>query len=253
VFSGRFFYYNSDVMKHNLEGIAFDLDGTLYPNYRLNVLLIPFLLKEWRLLWAFGKARNMIRAVQEKEFPALKPAAPAAAGEPPPPDFYEAQARLTARILKADPSMIKERTEKLIYRGWEPFFKRVRLFPHVEESLRAFRERGLKLGLLSDFPPERKLEYLGLAGFWDAVRCSECTGWIKPDPRPFWRLAEGMNIPPDRILYVGNSRRCDVFGAKRAGMRTARVGSSLNIRGRRWGQADFVFHDYRQLVNYVVF
>jgi putative hydrolase of the HAD superfamily len=241
-------------MKHNFEGIAFDLDGTLYPNYRLNVLLIPFVLKEWRLLWAFGKARNIIRDAQEKEFPALKPAVPAAAaGEPPSPDFYDAQARLTARILKADPPLIKERIETLIYRGWEPFFKQIRLFPHVEESLRAFRERGLKLGLLSDFPPERKLEHLGLAGFWDAIRCSEQTGWLKPDPRPFWRLAEAMNIPPERILYVGNSRRCDVFGAKRAGMRTALTGSSLSVRGRRWGRADFVFHDYRQLVNYVVF
>jgi putative hydrolase of the HAD superfamily len=197
-----FFITIQSAMKHTLEGIAFDLDGTLYPNYRLNVLLIPFVLKEWRLLWAFGKARNMIRDAQEKEIPALKPpvSAAAASGESTPPDFYDAQARLTAEILKADPRAIKERIEHLIYRGWEPFFKRVRLFPRVEESLRAFRDGGLKLGLLSDFPPERKLEYLGLAGLWDAVGCSECTGWIKPDPRPFWRLAGDMKIPPERIL-----------------------------------------------------
>ncbi|MDR0624428.1 MAG: HAD family hydrolase [Treponema sp.] len=228
-------------MKHKLGGVAFDLDGTLYPNYRLNVLLVPFALKEWRFLRAFGKARNMIRKAQEKE--------PPVSGEPLPPDFYEAQARCTAEILKADPRLIKKRIETLIYRCWEPFFKQIRLFPHVEESLRAFRAGGLKLGLLSDFPPERKLEYLGLADIWDAILCSEHTGWLKPDPRPFWRLAENMGIPPEGILYVGNSRRCDVYGAKQAGMRTALTGSPLNLRR---GQADFVFRDYRQLVNYVL-
>jgi putative hydrolase of the HAD superfamily len=243
-------------MKHKLAGVAFDLDGTLYPNYRLNVLLLPFALRDWRFLWAFGKARNMIRDAQEQSPPVFnqtvsKPPPPEpAAAKSSPPDFYEVQARQTAKILKADPSLIKERIETLIYRGWEPFFKRIRLFPHVEESLRVFRDRGLKLGLLSDFPPERKLEYLGLAGFWDAVLCSERTGWIKPDPRPFWRLAEDMKLPPEDILYVGNSRRCDVYGAKQAGMPAALTGF-LNIRGRRC-PADFVFYDYRQLVNYVL-
>ncbi|MDR2258273.1 MAG: HAD family hydrolase [Treponema sp.] len=241
-------------MEHKPAGVAFDLDGTLYPNYRLNVLLIPFVLKEWRFLRAFGKARNIIRKAQEKEPPVSKPSAstPPSSAEPSPPDFYEVQARWTAEILKADPPLIKERIETLIYRGWEPFFKRIRLFPHVEESLRAFRAGGLKLGLLSDFPPERKVEYLGLAGFWDALLCSERIGWLKPDPRPFWRLAETMGIPPERLLYVGNSRRCDVYGAKQAGLRTALIGSSLNVRGRRWGRADFVFRDYRQLMNYVL-
>jgi putative hydrolase of the HAD superfamily len=236
-------------MKYNFAGVAFDLDGTLYPNYRLNVFLIPFILREWRFLWAFGKARDMIRSMQEKEAPFLKPAA--ASGQPSP-DFYDTQARLTAEILKADPPAIKERIERLIYRGWEPFFKKIRLFPHVKESLRAFREGGLKLGLLSDFPPERKLEYLGLTGFWDAVRCSESTGRLKPDPRPFWELAEHLDIPPERILYVGNSRRCDVYGAGRAGMKTALAGFSRSFRGRAWGPPDFVFRDYRQLMNYVL-
>jgi putative hydrolase of the HAD superfamily len=229
-------------MKHKLQGVAFDLDGTLYPNYRLNVLLIPFVLREWRFLWAFGKARDIIRDTQRREPPA----------SPEPPDFYEVQARGTAKILGADPPRIKKRIETLIYRGWEPLFKRIGLFPHAEESLRAFRAGGLKLGLLSDFPPERKLEYLGLAGLWDAVLCSEAVGWLKPDPRPFWRLAERMDVPPEGVLYVGNSRRCDVYGAKQAGMQTALIGPSLNIRSRRWGRADFVFRDYRQLVNYVL-
>jgi hypothetical protein len=30
-------------MQNNIEGAAFDLDGTLYPNYRLNIRLIPLM------------------------------------------------------------------------------------------------------------------------------------------------------------------------------------------------------------------
>jgi putative hydrolase of the HAD superfamily len=139
-------------MRQELGGVAYDLDGTLYPNYRLNRLLIPFALREWPFLLAFGKARNMIRAAREQD----------PAGELP--DFYEAQARLVAGMLKADPARVKEKAETAVYRGWEPYFKNIKLFSGVKETLAAVREAGLKQGLLSDFPPERKLEYLGLSG-----------------------------------------------------------------------------------------
>ncbi|MDR1100648.1 MAG: HAD family hydrolase [Treponema sp.] len=232
------------MIRNSIEGVAYDLDGTLYPNYRLNLALIPFLLREWRFLLAFGKARDIIRAAQEL------PAGAGAAKDAP--DFYAAQARLIAGILGAEPARIQEKVETLIYRGWEPLFKKIKLFPGVKETLGAFRDAGLRQGLLSDFPPERKLEYLGLSAYWDAALCSERSGRLKPDPRPFWELAEALGVSPERLLYVGNSQRCDVAGAKRAGMKTALISFSPRFWGRNRGAADFIFHDYRQLLNYVL-
>jgi putative hydrolase of the HAD superfamily len=221
-------------MREDIRGIAFDLDGTFYPNDRFYLRLLPFLLKEWRYLLAFSRARTALRA-QFREG-----------------NFYELQARLMAGLLKKDGAAIRERTERLIYRGWEPLFKKIKPYRHVKETLGAFKAAGFVLGLLSDFPAQRKLEYLGLDGYWDAVICSEEVNRLKPDPAPFLELARRMALPPERILYVGNSVSYDILGAKRQGMKAALVSAPLQKYRRHTGNADFVFSDYRQLLKFVL-
>jgi len=215
--------------------IGFDLDGTLYPEYRLNVRLLPFLLKDQRLLRAMGRARSVLRKSGLYEG-----------------NFYELQAGLMGEFLKEPAEKVKERTERLIYRGWEPHFRNISLFPHVRETLDAFREAGVKMGLLSDFPPETKLENLKIGGYWNAVICSERVGRLKPDPAPFLELARRMEIAPENILYVGNSVSYDVKGARGAGMKTALVRPKWKIHPSPEEAADFTFHDYRQLCDYVL-
>jgi putative hydrolase of the HAD superfamily len=228
--------------------LAFDLDGTLYPNYRFYIRLVPFVFKELRLLRAFGKARDRLRAGEGK-----------GTGE----DFYSRQARLMAEILREPPEEIREKVRRLIYRGWEPAFRKIKLYPHVEETLRAFKAAGIKMGLLSDFPAGEKLKNLGIFEFWDTVLCSEVIGELKPDPLPFGELARCMGFPPEEILYVGNSFPYDVAGAKRAGMGAAWIRSGKkrlslktsienSIKPGGPPEADFVFSDYRQLQDYVL-
>lgn len=219
----------------DIDAVAFDLDGTLYPNYRLYLRLVPFILKEHRLLRAFGRARDLIRKSQTPE---------GEAG-----GFYENQAQLIAQVLRGDPGAVQEKVEKLIYRGWEPLFKKIKLYPYLHETLTALREKGLKLSILSDFPPELKLKYLGLGDCWDTVLCSETLGGLKPSPAPFLELARSLDLPPNRILYVGNSVSYDIAGAKQVGMKAALIGSFL---GKSRGDADFAFSDYRQLRDYMV-
>ena len=241
--------------------VAFDLDGTLYPAYRLNFRIIPFILKEQRLLRTLGRARKQLRISGAYDG-----------------DFYDLQAKLMAGILGQPAAEIKERTERLIYRGWEPLFEKIKLFPHVRETLAAFRKEGITMGLLSDFPPKKKLEYMNISEYWDAVVCSEETGRLKPDPAPFLELARLMKRPPEEILYVGNSVSYDVKGAGGVGMKTALVrplwrkcfsagntasrarsisarsisnGSEASLSSKETGP-DFVFYDYRQLFDYVL-
>ena len=226
-------------MLPGITAVAFDLDGTLYPNYRLNIRLLPFLLRHWRLLSAFAGARDRIRSEQE--------ASPSSFRD----NFYEYQAQLTAERLNLAPELIRERLERLIYRGFEPLFLKIKLFPHVCEILAEIRAAKLKLGLLSDFPPKTKLKNLGIADGWDAVLCSEDTGALKPAARPFTCLAEELGCPTGQILYVGNSYRYDVLGARRAGMKTALL-TKRSILNKAKIDADFVFHDYRKLCDFVL-
>ena len=233
-------------MRDGIEGIAFDLDGTLYPNYRLNIRLIPFVFKEFRLLSAFGKARNIIRKEQEN-------------GQIPQEDFYRYQAEVTAKKLKVPSDSLKEKIDLLIYRGWEPLFKNIKIFKNVNETLAGFSKAGYKLGVLSDFPPDIKLGYLGLAGGegsgyrWDVIHCSEHCGALKPHPLPFKKLAEAMALPPEKILYVGNSYSYDVIGAAGAGMKTAWIRRKFYIKCRKKEpKPDFSFSNYRQLYNFMI-
>jgi putative hydrolase of the HAD superfamily len=224
--------------------VAFDLDGTLYPNYQLNIRLIPFILKEQRFLRAMGKARTILRK----------------SGRGTGSDFYEEQAKIMGEILGESPEKLKEKVEKLIYRGWEDHFKKVKLFPHVVETLDALRKNGITLGLLSDFPPETKLKNLGIFECWDVVVCSEEAGFLKPDPAALLEIAKRMGTIPEKILYVGNSVSYDVVGAHKAGMKAALVRAVPLLPGREKPpsaapdvrRADFVFSDYRQLRDYVL-
>ncbi len=222
-------------MRKDIDAVAFDLDGTLYPNIEFYSRLIPFVLKEHKLLMAMGKARDVLRAEEHKGH------------------FYDHQARIMAEILKDDPASIKDKTEKLIYRGWEPIFKKVRLYSYVHETLKGCKDAGLKIGLLSDFPLEQKIDYLGLDGYWDVVLCSEEVNHLKPDPAPFLRLSELFSVPPQRILYVGNSVSYDIMGAKGVGMKTALVKSVYKkMFSGKDGGADFVFTKYKQLYSYIL-
>ena len=228
--------------------VAFDLDGTLYPEYRLYLRLIPFLLKDLRLLLAMGKARDRLRNLGGYEG-----------------DFYKLQGQIMAEILCEPAEKVIERTERLIYRGWEDHFKKITLFHHVRETLETFRKRGIKMGLLSDFPPDTKLKNLKIDDYWDTVVCSEISGRLKPDPMPFLDLAGRMKTPPEDILYVGNSASYDAAGARKAGMKTALIrpkwkrpfsakagGARQAGGGSKATGADFIFSDYRQLCDYVL-
>jgi putative hydrolase of the HAD superfamily len=223
------------------QAVAFDLDGTLYPNYRLNLRLLPFVLKEQRLLRAFGRARTLLRK----------------SGRGTGGNFYEDQAKIMGEILGESAEKVMEKTEKLIYRGWEDHFKKIRLFQYVPETLDDLRKNGVTLGLLSDFPPETKLKNLKISEYWDAVVCSEQTGYLKPDTAAFLEMAKRMGAAPEQILYVGNSVSYDVVGAHKAGMKAALVRTApfIPMREKRpyaESKADFIFSGYRQLRDYVL-
>ena len=214
--------------------VAFDLDGTLYPDSQLFFRLVPFLCKNQRLLRAMGKARTQLRNSGNYGG-----------------DFYELQARAMGEILGEDAEKVRETTDRLIYRGWVPLFKKVKLFPHLRETLDAFRAAGIRMGVLSDFPPKAKLEIMGLADYWDVMLCSEESGRLKPDPVSFLEMARKLEKQPEEILYVGNKVSYDVEGAHSAGMKAALILPQWKKRPSTAAPV-FVFSDYRQLRDYVL-
>ena len=52
-------------MISGIDAVAFDIDGTLYPNSALYRRMIPFFLTNVRFMLAFGEVRREIRRWQE--------------------------------------------------------------------------------------------------------------------------------------------------------------------------------------------
>jgi len=184
-----------------ITAVGFDLDGTLYPNHRFWVRLLPFLARGAPLLLSMGKARDKLRAGGHDGH------------------FYSVQAELASRHLKRPADEVRELIDEKIYRGWEPIFSRVRPYRGVREEVLALKAAGIKVGILSDFPIGNKLDRLGLGGIWDALVCSEEVGKLKPAPEPFLALAAALSADPADMAYVGNSERYDVAGSAAVGMR----------------------------------
>ncbi len=223
-------------MRTDIDAIAFDIDGTLYPNLGFYRYLGAFLLSNARFLQSFGKVRKEIRLWQEAH-PLERHA-----------DFFFWQAELLSRYMHCTPGEALRAVDDKIYNGWKPLFAKVHPYPFLFESFTAFRKAGLKIGLLSDFRPEQKGDVWGLAPLCDAIIGSEETGALKPSPVPFLALSDALSVPSSRILYVGNSIRSDVRGAASAGMKTACIiNPFLHALGCKVREADISFSDYRQL------
>jgi putative hydrolase of the HAD superfamily len=228
----------------DLAAVGFDVDGTLYPEWQLYLRTWRGALSSPRLFWAFSRARRRIRRTT------------AVAGAA---SFYGLQARFCAEELGVpaeSAGKIKAAIESRVYGTVERHFGGILPYPHVNECLRAIKTSGLKLAVLSDFPLGGKLGNLRLSGIWDAELCSEEIGALKPHPLPFLRLAERLDLPPERILYVGNNPKYDIAGAKNAGMKACLRCFCPGFPLRRVKKAgfacDFIFNDYRSLRDYVL-
>ncbi len=226
-----------------IKAVGFDIDGTLYPNLGLYALLAPEAARNLRFLVAFGRVRRELRELTRA--PEYRDAAAGLSGPEALDGFRRFQASLAARRLSIGEDEALATIDAIVYRDFVEVFARVRSFPRVDWALATLKASGLKLGALSDLPAARKLELMGLDRHFDAALSSEDTGFLKPSPEPFLELASRLGEKPEDIVYVGNSSRYDVEGARGVGMKTALVS-----RRKRRG-ADFVFTDYRALVDWI--
>jgi putative hydrolase of the HAD superfamily len=228
-------------MRQDIDAIAFDIDGTLYPDWALHVRMGPFLVRYAKFLAEFGQVRREIRDWQD--------AHPGEAHA----DFFGWQAELLARRIRSTTADAREMIRTLIYDGWRPVFARIKPYPHLLETFTAMKAAGLKIGILSDFPPSQKNDLWGLVPLCDAILGAEEAGALKPSPVPFLALSAALGVPCERILYVGNSIRSDIEGATAVGMKTAFIATPVAaFFGRKAPSADISFPSYRHLTRVVL-
>ncbi|MDI9633594.1 MAG: HAD family hydrolase [Methanolinea sp.] len=126
-------------------------------------------------------------------------------------------------------------------------------YPGVRETLRALRERGLFLSVVTDARrknAEARLERAGLSGFFPLVVTAEDAGARKPNPAIFSHAVRLLSVPPSRVLVVGDSLRRDIAPAKAIGARTAhaRYGDRNAHEDGGGVTADVTLSDIRDLL-----
>jgi HAD superfamily hydrolase (TIGR01662 family) len=92
------------------------------------------------------------------------------------------------------------------------------------EALRQIRERGYRVGIVSNATPtgsvmRHDLEVLGLAELIDAATYSSEVGYRKPHPRIYLSTVEALGVAPETCIFVGDRVKEDVVGAQAIGMR----------------------------------
>ena len=102
------------------------------------------------------------------------------------------------------------------FAGPEPWL----VYDDVAEHLRRWRRRGIRLAVVSNFDQRLVglLEALGLAELFETVVVSSVVGAAKPDPLPFRRALEQLQLPAEAVWHIGDSPE-DEAGARAAGLR----------------------------------
>jgi HAD superfamily hydrolase (TIGR01549 family) len=91
------------------------------------------------------------------------------------------------------------------------------------KTLKKLRERGYRLGLVSNLCCLAELVYANLERFgvlahFDQAVFSCEIGWRKPSPRIFEAICTKMNIAPNECLFVGDRLIEDVYAPQKLGM-----------------------------------
>ena len=213
-----------------IKAVAFDIDGTLYRTWKLNIRILFHFLRYNQFFLKYGIVRAKIRKIPLKD------------------DFKTTQTQMMAERLGCSPAEAELLLTRIVYAGLSSYFYKIKPYKGAVELIQDLKNAGFKIALLSDFPPEQKGDIWGVKELCDVVLGTEETGALKPSAEPFKKMAELLNLPAEEILYVGNSHKYDVVGSKNAGMKAAwLVQPEKGIIGIKSKIADITFWKYSQL------
>lgn len=206
--------------EQRIQGIIFDLDGTLYHMKFMKIKMTFLLLRSVGYLKHLFASRAVVR---QKEYSSQSQLLEA---------LYEDLADRTGRTV--------EQTRNWYENIFLPaFVKLLKISGKARGGLipllKNLRENDVKLAVISDFGSvESRLKALDIPSrLFDSLRCSEEFGVLKPAPKPFLEVAHEWGIQPEKILVVGDRADRDGQCAHRAQMQF------LGITDKKEKRADF--------------
>lgn len=108
---------------------------------------------------------------------------------------------------------------------------------------------GVLTNGFSEIQHAKLARFPGLRDRLDALVISDEVGYLKPHPQLFAHATEAAGVPPEAILYIGDSYHSDVLGATRAGWQIAWYNDWPEERVPEEARNVFRFHDWQALLD----
>ena len=116
-------------------------------------------------------------------------------------------------------------------------------YPKTKMTLIKLKDKGLKLGIVSDAPKLKawiRLAAMRIDDFFDVVVGLEDTGKEKPSKLPFQAALKKLNVKANECLMVGDRPARDIKGAGALGMKTCFASYGYLEKEKPEVKADFV-------------
>jgi HAD superfamily hydrolase (TIGR01509 family) len=143
-----------------------------------------------------------------------------------------------------------EALRELAWAWYSPLPDYTTVSPDVVPTLNKFRDRGLKMAIVSNTfisggILDRHMDMHGLLEFFPVRIYSSETTYPKPNPRIFRMALDAVGVDARHAIFVGDTVRTDIVGARRVGMTT--VLRQPKARSRTHHVADHVVREISEL------
>jgi HAD superfamily hydrolase (TIGR01549 family) len=188
--------------------VVFDVDGTLYDQRRLRrKMLMDLALHclrhpgEVRILRQISEYRRCREELAEEEATGIT----------------SLQYRRPAERLGVDPDGVRQVVEDWMLHRPLSHLRSCR-YANVAGFMSALTERGISIGVLSDYPARDKLGALDLQAEWTVSATDPEVDRLKPHPKGMLRILELTGMARDQIVLIGDRDDRDGECARRAGV-----------------------------------
>jgi HAD superfamily hydrolase (TIGR01549 family) len=125
---------------------------------------------------------------------------------------------LNTHEISIDPDSIEKVHQKRVWAKKIPFQE---VKPEVIELLQTLKEKGMKLGLISNCAPEEVSSWSTskLADYFDAVVFSYEEKVGKPNPEIYYIACKKLGVTPEESIFVGDGGSNELVGATEAGLK----------------------------------
>ena len=130
------------------------------------------------------------------------------------------------------------------------------LYEEAELVLRTLREKGFKLGIITNGASNSqrsKLERTGLNNLVDSIVISEEVGFQKPDPAIFEIALKQLQISSSEAIFIGDNPVSDIVGGAAAKMMTVWYENHIPCPPGLTINPDYVIHSIGETLSLSLF